>query len=107
MAVCHSGDVFARLSFHKVLAEAVSGRMDGLISGAELGAGEEPLAAIVLRREAYDAHFAAVIAEAAGERDLPAGRDTTMLGRPSSRCWTDRSDGTAQDAVGDRPAGTH
>ncbi|MCB8837629.1 TetR/AcrR family transcriptional regulator [Aurantimonas sp. VKM B-3413] len=81
MAVSHAGDVFARLSFHKVLAEAVSGRMDGVVSDVELGAGEEPLAAMVLQREAYDARFATVIAEAAGERDLPAGRDTTMLGR--------------------------
>jgi len=77
MAEAHVGDVLARIAFHKTIAEAVSGNLDGALRPSD----RDLLMRIAAKRESYDGHFAETIAQASAERDLPSGRDTQMLGR--------------------------
>ncbi|MBO0904019.1 TetR/AcrR family transcriptional regulator [Jiella sonneratiae] len=76
-ASLHAGDVLSRLSLHRTLASVTSGVSLAGLAGREADA----VRAVVMRRLDYDATFARLIADAARERDLPAGRDVEMLAR--------------------------
>ncbi|TFF25329.1 TetR/AcrR family transcriptional regulator [Jiella endophytica] len=76
-ATLHAGDVLARTALHRTLAEAASGTAAAALPEMEADA----LSGLGALRERYEAVFVELIAGAADQRDLPAGRDTEMLGR--------------------------
>ncbi|MEX6507043.1 TetR/AcrR family transcriptional regulator [Jiella sp. M17.18] len=77
LAEAHAGDVLGRIAFHRSFAEAAACNFGAAMAPPD----RQALAATIAARADYDARFAAVMAEAAAERDLPSGRDTVMLGR--------------------------
>ncbi|MBP0616168.1 TetR/AcrR family transcriptional regulator [Jiella mangrovi] len=76
-AAFHAGQVIGEIALHRTLAEVTSFAASSGRSDEEARA----VAALTARRQAYDAIFTALIDDAADQRDLPAGRDTRMLGR--------------------------
>ncbi|WAP70184.1 TetR/AcrR family transcriptional regulator [Jiella pelagia] len=73
----HASEVLTNLFLHRTLAEATSGMAVSTLNGNEA----EMIAGIAEQRRRYDAIFVQLIAETVEQHDLPAGRDTAMLGR--------------------------